>query len=66
MGTLQKRGKKIEEVRGMEDISRIWPTESTKQSSHRLTEPETASVGLTWVSLGPLRICYGSYLGVFL
>lgn len=42
---------------GMEDTRRAWPTESTKQDSHGLTETKAASVGSAW-------LCTRSYVHV--
>jgi hypothetical protein len=49
----------------MEDIRRTRPTGSSNQGSHGLTETEMASMVPAWVCAGPLHICYGCWLGVF-
>ena len=35
----------------MEDTRRTWPTESTKQGSHELTETKVAITGPAWVCI---------------
>lgn len=46
----------------MEDIKRIWPTESNKQGSDGLTETKITTIGLQGSVPGVLIIGYGCEL----
>lgn len=48
----------IQEIEGIKNISRTWPSESTKQGLQDSVEAENASKGLHRSVPGPLHICY--------